>query len=490
MKPVAELTPTLSAVEVVTNVHGILERRFDLDAYDKYLASVLDGTTEADDPFAMSAFEQPLDFDGFPADFEPHFYQRSVDDTQGGIRHTRTEYLGDFDGRPVYDKREDLHPYVRAFKARGALFDVLATVSEHPAVRVFTANSTGNHARGVVAAVNLLNTALIESGAVRVNEYGEVLREDAHLLFRARIFTDKNIESEKKQALLDGGAEVLDRFGTLGEAGKAAQNEAKAQPNETAYIHPYDTDSVIAGQATLGMELLIDLARQGVDLRNTPVTLRVAVGGGGLYAGQQAMFAHAIVRGLLHPDSRVVAVEATNNDSTNRELKGQPPLAPATLSKVAGGIATLTSGRRGVATIRTFSPGGVRVVDESYMLRAAEALARAHDGVPPEFAGSLSLASLLKDIDERNINGNGIEVTITCGGNASPALLHTMLEKGSVHEDERVVDAATYLGPAVFRIISRNALEPAPLHAVTSPVPTERRFRAPLNVISRPFVAA
>jgi hypothetical protein len=133
----------------------------------------------------------------------------------------------------------------------------------------------------------------------------------------------------------------------------------------------------------------------------------------------------------------------------------------------------------------------VRLADSAYMLRAAEALARAHEGVPPEFAGTLSLASLLKDIDDGQADvGPGVDVTVTCGGNASPALLHSLLEKAQTHEDERVQTAGEYLGPAVFRLISHDALEPLPKVTVVAAEPTRRRVRAPLQVVSRPFTVA
>ncbi|HLZ15215.1 MAG TPA: pyridoxal-phosphate dependent enzyme [Candidatus Saccharimonadales bacterium] len=484
MPPIRELSP---AEEVLGNVQAELAAHFDLAGYDACLRKLLDGGGQRSVPIDMSQFERPLDFPGFPPGFQPHFYQRYPGDVQGNIRPTRTELLGTSDGRPLFDKREDRHPYVRSFKARGALLVALDILSRRPDVRTFVTHSSGNHARGVVAAVHMLNAALVESGLVRVDEYGDVDSRDAGNLFRAEIYCGRDIDPGKRLALLDNGASVHDEFETLEAAG--LQAAARAERAGVAAIHPFDTDIVIAGQETLGLELLLDLAQQGVDLRATPVALRVAVGGGGLYAGQQAAFDHAIQAGLLHPESRVIAVEAENNDSTNRELCGLEPLTARTLSQVAGGIATLQSGRRGVAAVGGYSPGGVRVVNEAYMILAAAQLARTNGGVPPEFAGTLSLASLLMDRDEGLIDPiqSGVDVVIRCGGNASPAVLLELATKHETHEDARVEEAARYLGPAAFRILSRDALEPslAPLRIADRPV--RANVRTPLRVIACPF---
>ncbi|HSW66830.1 MAG TPA: pyridoxal-phosphate dependent enzyme [Bacillota bacterium] len=510
MPPRTEQVEIQQPHEVLGRVQRILGERFDMAAYDSRLGALLDSDGPQSGAADMASLEWQLQFDGLPEGFAPHFYKRAIDDSQGGIRPTATQLLDQFDGRPVFDKREDTHPYVRSFKARGALFDVLRTLSERPGVRTFTANSTGNHGRGVVAAVNMLNRALVESGAVRVDGHGEVAPEDAAQLFRAVIYCNRGLENEKRQALVDGDAEVRATYDTLDQGGKAARGAAERDPLHVAYIDPYDTDSIIAGQATLGMELLLDLAAQGVDLRARPVTLRVAVGGGGLYAGQVAVFERAIAKGLLHPGSRVVAVEAKNNDSTNRELHDYPPLLPHTINTVAGGIATLRAGRRGFAVVQAYSPDGVRVPDEGHMLRAAHMLAVAHDGVPPEFAGTLSLASLLQDSDEMRLpQDSGVEVTVTCGGNASAALLYEVALEGLAHEDARVHTAAVHLGPAVFKIISNDALQPRPQPVVVSeeafgpvrqyiPVanfiqPSGRAVskipvRGLMNAVSRPFV--
>src|SRR5690242_7633236 len=109
---------------VLSEVEVTLGERFDMEAYATELEWLMLRGGEAG-PVNMGRFERPRDFPGFPEGFQPHFYRRSPEDTQGGIRPTPLEVLTLPDGRTVYDKREDLHEAVRAFKVRGALFAVL-----------------------------------------------------------------------------------------------------------------------------------------------------------------------------------------------------------------------------------------------------------------------------------------------------------------------------------------------------------------------------
>jgi threonine dehydratase len=470
---------THQAHELLGETVNELAARFDLDAYDHYLARMLDGQEQRITPVNLAEFERPLTFPGFPEGFRPHLYKQHADDTQGGLRPTRTERLGGFGDVPVFDKREDTHEYVRAFKVRGALFAMLATLAEQPEVRVFRTASTGNHARGIVAGVNMLNAALIESGAVRVNDDGEIVADDAHKLFVAEIYAGRNLDPGKRQALVDGGASVKDYFDSLEHATRRAERDAR-DDDLAAFIHPF-TGSTATGQGTLGLELLLDLAQQGVDLRREPVTLRIAVGGGGMYRAQAAVFERAKAKGLLHPASCVVGVEELGNDSGNRKARGLEPLTTRTLGGLAGGIATLESDDQNVAVLKALSPGGVRVVNDDYILLATEKLAEAHGGAPPEFAGVLSLASLL----QYGHSGSGVEVTVSCGGNGSPTQLHELLEKKSLHEDERVAVAASRLARAVFAMISRDTLEARPQPVVVS----GERYRAPrvFRVLSGTF---
>ncbi|HTH72662.1 MAG TPA: pyridoxal-phosphate dependent enzyme [Candidatus Pristimantibacillus sp.] len=475
---------------VLSEVEVLLGERFDLEAYATELDWMMlrGGDTG---PADMGRFERLRDFPGFPESFQPHFYQRSPEDTQGGIRPTPLEVLTLPDGRTVYDKREDTHEAVRAFKVRGALFAVLDAVAEHPEVRVFTTASTGNHAKGILYAVNMLNRALVESGAVRVNSYGEVHPDDAGQLFRADIYCTNKLDPEKREALENGGGRLIDRFSTLEEAMPAAQIAAKNDKSgRTAFIHPFNVENVIAGQGTIALELLLQMAAAGVNLRETPINLRVAVGGGGLYTGQQAVFRWAIDRGLLHPNSRVTAVEAENNDSANRELTGKPALKAHQLSHLAGGIATLQSGGLTVPVIGAYSHHGVQVVSEASMALAAEQLGRAHNGILPEFAGAVSLASVMQYLPDE-VAADLSDVTITCGGNASARVAHDLAVKLSDHQDTRVAEAAAYIKSRVFPTLSFQILAATlnPVEVAPHPFSPERAARPRLRVIGQSFTS-
>jgi threo-3-hydroxy-L-aspartate ammonia-lyase len=172
----------------------------------------------------------------------------------------------DAGGLPILLKAESLQP-VGAFKIRGA-YNAIALLSPEERARGVVTHSSGNHAQGVARAARLLG--------VRATI---VMPNDAPAVKRARVAAD--------------GAEIV----TVGPASGDREQEAARLVAERGLVlvPPYDDDRVIAGQATVGLEIVEDVP----DL----AAVLVPIGGGGLASG----VASAVK--LLRPDVRVVGVE-------------------------------------------------------------------------------------------------------------------------------------------------------------------------------------
>ena len=169
-------------------------------------------------------------------------------------------------GCPVLFKREDLQP-VFSFKLRGA-YNKIAHLTETARSRGVIAASAGNHAQGVALAAQRLHC-------------------------KATIVMPVTTPLIKVEAVRSRGAEVVLHGDTFDEA--FAHSQALLAEGGATYIHPYDDLDVIAGQGTIGMELLRQMPR-GME------AVFVPVGGGGLIAGIAAYLKR------LHPGIRVVGV--------------------------------------------------------------------------------------------------------------------------------------------------------------------------------------
>jgi threonine dehydratase len=442
---------------VLDEVEGRLRQQFDLEAVAQRLMDHQTG-----DAVDMAQFERDTPVLPGLRDFaQPHFYQQYVSDKRGAIARTLMQRL-QFDDETgisdqlVLDKREDQMDFVQAFKARGAMFAVLEAVRSDPNTRIFTAASAGNHALGLLHAVRVLNNALITNGNVRVDDYGDVVEEDKDKLYEAHIYCSSKISQTKYQRLVAGGAKVFNKYDSLEEAMPAADLAAK-QTDGAQFMHPYDDEAVMAGQATLGLELLFDLKDQGVDLLSDDVEVRVPIGGGGLFAGLASVWRWAKHNGLLSPSAQLIACEMDRCDSAARELYGLRPLGSA-IDTDTEGLATQQAGRKTLPVIEWHSAQGVQVVAKEYVVRAASLLAKAHGNQAPEFAAVVSLAELLQaasqDKGEQSY-ARKVCVTLTTGGNIAPDLLIKNSEQFADHTDNAVAIAAEELGHQALMLAYR-----------------------------------
>jgi threonine dehydratase len=180
---------------------------------------------------------------------------------------------------------------VPTFKIRGARAAGYAALLKNPGLRVFSTASAGNHGQGVAAAANELGV----DAEIHVTSFASEVKKD------------------KMRAL---GAQVIDHYPTLAQAMAGAQNDTSPWK---AFIHPFNNLDVIAGQATVGTEMLQSLyakAKLGMlDLHHDEVTLFAPVGGGGLATGIAIAIKQAKDSGRIGANFHVVPVQIEHKES-------------------------------------------------------------------------------------------------------------------------------------------------------------------------------
>ncbi len=311
--------------------------------------------------------------------------QEAADRLKKRVRHTELIASPPFSeqlGHPVLFKCENLQK-TGAFKLRGAMNFMTA----HPRgslAQGVTAASAGNHAQGVAFGADLLGIP-------------------------ARIFMPESTPPQKVQATRDLGAEVLLTGANFDESFAAAQQDS-AQ-HGTVFIHPFDDPLVMAGQGTIGLEILRQLPE--VD------TVIVPIGGGGLLAG--------IVTAIkeTHPQVRVVGVESAAAPCMYRAVRDNRISEVPLRSTIADGIAVKKAGQATMPIIRRLVDDLVLVEEEEIALAIVALLERGKLLV--EGAGAVPLAALLN----HRIKGNlGRTVCLLSGGNIDVRTLAVVVERG------------------------------------------------------------
>ncbi len=294
-----------------------------------------------------------------------------------------TTSLATLAGRPVWLKAENLQR-TGSFKIRGAL-NALSQLEDAQKQAGVVAGSAGNHAQGVALAA-------------------------AELGFPCTIFMPEAAALPKVEATKGYGATVVLHGSHLGEAVDAALSHAAE--TGAKFIHPYDDRAIIAGQGTLGLELMEQLPN------GPPPTIVIPIGGGGLISGSAAAIK------ALRPDATVVGVQsaAVAAYAASREA-GHPVTVPA-MPTVADGIAVVRPSELAFACIEAFVDDIVTVEDTAAKASVALLLERAKLLVEP--SGAVPLAALLS----RSVAGEGPVVLVLSGGNIDPQLLGGLLRDG------------------------------------------------------------
>jgi len=292
-----------------------------------------------------------------------------------------SRYLSQLVGAPVHFKCENLQR-TGSFKLRGAYVRIAGLLPEERAAGVVAA-SAGNHAQGVALASSLLGV-------------------------RSTVFMPTGAPLPKVAATRDYGAEVRLHGQVVDETLAAAQEYAAE--TGAVFIHPFDHPDIIAGQGTVGLEIL----EQCPEVR----TIVVGIGGGGLAAGV------ALAVKSLRPDVRIVGVQAEGAAAYPPSLAAGRPVSIENPATMADGIKV---GRPGDVPFQLVDElvDEVRTVSENNLSSALLlCLERAKLVVEP--AGASPVAALLREPGAFE----GPVVALLSGGNVDPLLLQRILRHG------------------------------------------------------------
>ncbi len=314
--------------------------------------------------------------------------QAAADRVSAVARVTPLEYSYVFSertGAEVYLKLENFQR-TGAFKIRGAINRIATLTEAERAAGVVTA-SAGNHAQGVALAAT---RAGVDSTIV--------MPKHAPI-------------SKVKATRRYGGRAVL--YGVDYEEAQIRAHEIEREENRT-YVHAFDDEAVMAGQGTIGLEIL----EQQPDVE----TVVVPIGGGGLIAG----IATAIKS--QRPDVRIIGVQAEGAASVPDSLEAGEIQARESVDTVADGIATRSVGAQPFEIIQRRVDEVVTVSDEEIALALTLLLERSKTLV--EGAGAVALAALLEN--RFDYRADEVIVPALCGGNIDMNVLTTVILRGLV----------------------------------------------------------
>ncbi|MFD9095458.1 threonine ammonia-lyase [Streptomyces collinus] len=337
-----------------------------------------------------------------------------------------SRHLSQLVGTPVHLKCENLQR-TGSFKLRGAYVRISGLLPEERAAGVVAA-SAGNHAQGVALASSLLGV-------------------------HATVFMPRGAPLPKISATREYGAEVR-LHGQVVDETLAAAEEYAAETG-AVLIHPFDHPDVIAGQGTVGLEILEQCPEVG--------TIVVGMGGGGLAAGI------AVAVKALRPDVRIIGVQAEGAACYPPSLAAGRPVSVEHPATMADGIKV---GRPGAVPFAIVDElvDEVRTVSED-QLSAALLLCLERAKLVVEPAGASPVAALL--------GGPGAfpgpVVAVLSGGNVDPVLMQRVLRHGMAAQGRylavtlRLTDRpgalATLLG--VLSVVDANVLDVS--HVRTDP---------------------
>lgn len=295
-------------------------------------------------------------------------------------------------------KREDLQP-VFSFKLRGA-YNRMAQLPPAALRRGVIAASAGNHAQGVALAAQKLGC-------------------------RATIVMPATTPQIKIAAVAARRARVV----LFGDAYDEAYHHALeiARREKLTFVHPYDDPDVIAGQGTIGMEIL----RQ----HGGPIdAIFVAVGGGGLIAGIAAYVKR------LRPEIRIIGVEPVDSDAMTRSLASGRRVRLPQVGLFADGVAVKQVGRETFRLCRELVDEMVLVDNDAICAAIKDVFEDTRSILEP--AGALAIAGA-KAWCARQRTGGKTLVAVACGANMNFERLRFVAERAELGEAREAILAVT-----------------------------------------------
>jgi threonine dehydratase len=283
------------------------------------------------------------------------------------------------DTRRLFLKLENLQP-IGAFKLRGA-YNKIASLSADERARGVIAYSSGNHAQGVAYAARALHT-------------------------KAVIVMPRSAPAIKLEATAGLGAEIV----TVGPGSVERQLKAEelAAQHGYAIVPPYNDEKIIAGQGTMGLEILEELPQVE--------TVLVPVGGGGMISGIAAAIK------LSKPSVKVIGVEPALAADAQASLRAGQVVnltAEEVTRTIADGLRTQSIGAINFEHIRKFVDDIVTVSEDE--IREAMRWLAKNPKTVAEPSGAVAVAGFL--FRAKDLPRNTIHAAVISGGNIEPAML-------------------------------------------------------------------
>ncbi len=322
--------------------------------------------------------------------------EQAAERTRGSIAYTPARHsaaLSTLSGQIIFLKLDNLQR-TGAFKERGALNKILSLSAEERSRGVIAA-SAGNHAQAV---------------AYHAAAHG----------MRVRIVMPETTPLNKISKTAGYGAEVLLHGANYDEA--YAEAVRLSVDTGMCFLHPFDDAAIIAGQGTLGLELL----EQVPELE----AVVVPIGGGGLISGVACAVKES------RPGIKVIGVQTERLPSMLRACEAGGPVTLPPAATIADGIAVRRAGALTYPMVQRYVDEIVTVEEEE--IAQAILLLLESEKTLAEGAGAVALAAVLQG--KTSLAGSGRAhrtAVLVCGGNIDVSLLSMMIERGLVKDGRR-----------------------------------------------------
>ncbi|HZQ20185.1 MAG TPA: threonine ammonia-lyase [Terriglobales bacterium] len=308
----------------------------------------------------------------------------------------RSENFSQLTGNSVYLKLDNLQR-TGAFKERGALNKLLTLTSEERSRGVIAA-SAGNHAQGV---------------AYHAGRHG----------IKAQIVMPLTTPLIKVSATRSYGAEVILHGANYDEACERATH--RSEQFGMTFVHPFDDEVVMAGQGTMGLEILDQVP--DIEVVVAPI------GGGGLIGGVACALKES------KPSVKVIGVQPARLPSMKVAIAEGHPVTLSPAATIADGIAVRRAGEKTLPLIQKYVDDIVTVDEEE--IANAILLLLEREKTLAEGAGAAAIAALINR--KTSLSGKKVAVLV-CGGNIDVSLLSRIMERGLV-KDGRLVRLRVHL---------------------------------------------
>ena len=307
----------------------------------------------------------------------------------------------------IFLKREDLQP-VFSFKLRGA-YNKIAKLKKSKKIKKLITASAGNHAQGVALAAKKLE-------------------------IKACIVMPKSTPGIKIEAVKSLKAEVILYGDSYDDAYDYALKKAKSKKLE--FVHPYDDLDVIAGQGTIGVEIINQI-------QSKPDYIFIPVGGGGLLAGV------SVYVKKISPKTKIIAVEPDDSDCFFQAFKSKKRVKLKNVGTFADGDAVKQIGEKTFKLTRNIVDGAVLVSTDEICAGIKDLYEETRTIAEP--AGALSIAGIKKFIKQKKIRNKTI-VSIFCGANMNFDRLRHVSERSDTGElNEMLVGVTIPEVPGSFK---------------------------------------